>query len=166
MKFTLSIILFFFSLGSVFAMEDIPTDLMNYKGYTNNVEIYCKLDETVPNRTELWSEWKEGNFLKREEIKYADITKKTGDEYYKNYLKDIHADPSRIGLMGLMPGPMFLEKASYVYKETLGAIYACAVMNAKMRIIENMLKIPTVQSNMKQKLQNQLNYMSKKVDSD
>lgn len=59
-------------------------------------------------------------------------------------------------------GPVFLEKASYVYKETMGTIYACAVMNAKIRIIDTLItKIPTSQSNIKEKLRNQLAYTRK-----
>ena len=63
-------------------------------------------------------------------------------------------------------GPSFLEKASYVYKETMGAVYACAVMNAKVRIIDNLItKIPMTQSNIKQKLKNQVSSVRKTMDA-
>lgn len=47
----------------------------------------------------------------------------------------------------------------------MGAIYACAVMNAKIRITDNLLtKIPTTQSNLKQKLTKQLSYTRKSLE--
>lgn len=38
----------------------------------------------------------------------------------------------------------------------MNAIYACAVMNTRVRIMKSMLKIPTTQSNMTKKLEDQL----------
>lgn len=49
----------------------------------------------------------------------------------------------------------------------MGSIYACAVMNAKVRITDNLLtNIPTTQSNLKQKLKTQLSNLRKKMDTD
>ncbi|MDD5197952.1 MAG: hypothetical protein PHN60_03790 [Candidatus Gracilibacteria bacterium] len=165
MKFTLTIILFLLSFAGVFAADEIPVaDLMSYEGYKNNVEKYCKLDKTVPNRNQLWRDWEKESLIKKEQVIYADITKKEqGDTEYKRYLGEIKADPFRIDTIeNFSLGPTFLEKASYVYKETMGAVYACAVMNAKVRIIGTLMaKIPMTQSNTKERYQKQLVYIQK-----
>lgn len=159
MKILLSLLFILLSFGSVFAAEEsAPTG--TYEFYTQSVDTFCK-----PTNPSLWSRWKEESLVKTEQVKYADIAKKTGDEDYKQYLQKIKSDPSRISIIGLMPGPKFLEKASYVYKETMGTVYACAVMNAKIRIIKNLVtKIPTAQSNMKQKLGKQLSSIEKSAE--
>ena len=49
----------------------------------------------------------------------------------------------------------------------MGAIYACAVMNAKTRIIDTLLtKIPTTKSNLQQKLTKQVSYLKTKMEAD
>ncbi|EKD29592.1 MAG: hypothetical protein ACD_78C00346G0005 [uncultured bacterium (gcode 4)] len=166
MKLILSLLLFFLSFGSVFAADETApvADLMSYEGYKNNVEKYCKLDKTVPNRNQLWVDWEKESLIKKEQVIYADITKKEeGDREYKRHLGDIKADPSKIDTIEKFSlGPAFLEKASYTYKETMGAIYACAVMNAKVRIIGTLMtKIPMTQSNTKERYQKQLDYIRK-----
>ncbi|MDD5377023.1 MAG: hypothetical protein PHH16_02790 [Candidatus Gracilibacteria bacterium] len=158
----LSLILIFLSFGSVFAADGTVPEPMSYEGYQSNVDLFCKLEGNVPNKGELWIDWQKESLIKREQVPYADITKNIGDGNYKGYLKDIESDPSRIDALSLGTGPTFLEKASYVYKETMGTIYACAVMNAKIRIINDLVtKIPSTQSNMKQKLKNQLSSLQK-----
>ncbi len=159
-KFLSILLLATLSFEGVFAEDtiDLP-DLMSYERYQQNVEAYCK-----PTQSNLWVDWEKDSLIKIEQVKYADISKSTGDESYKNYLKTIKADSSFIDATALTNGPTFLEKASYVYRETMGAVYACAVMNAKVRIIDNLLKkIPTTQSNIKQKLTNQLTYTRKSM---
>lgn len=158
MKTLLFIVIFSLSSASVFADAEPGT----YEFYTQSVDTFCK-----PASSDLWSKWKEESLIKNEQVKYADITKiEDGDREYKRYLAQIKTDPSKIDLIGLSLGPTFLEKASYVYKETMGRIYACAVMNAKVRIIGNMLKIPKTQSNITTKLTKQLALMRTKFDKE
>lgn len=165
MKTLLSLLLLLLSFGRVFAEDAELPDLMSYERYQENVQKYCKLEGNIPNKSSLWQDWKSDSLIKIEEVNYADITKKNSDEAYKDYLKKIQADTMRLTTIGLSTGPVFLEKASYVYKETMGAIYACAVMNAKVRITDNLLtKIPTKQSNLKERLTKQLSYTRKTME--
>ena len=49
----------------------------------------------------------------------------------------------------------------------MGTIYTCAIMNAKIRIIDSLLtKIPTTQSNLKQKLTKQVERLRGKISAD
>lgn len=165
MKILLPIILLFLSSGRVFAENAEIPDLISYERYQENVKMYCKLEGNIPNKSSLWKEWKSDSLIKMEQVNYADITKNDGDEEYKTYLEKIQADTFGFSAIGLSTGPTFLEKASYVYKETMGAIYACAVMNAKVRITNDLLtKIPTKQSNLKQRLTKQLAYTRKTME--
>lgn len=153
MKILLSTLLFSLSFVGVFAAE--PVAIGTYDFYLQNVDTFCK-----PTDANLWSKWKDNSFLMQEQILYADITKKDkGDVAYKAFLKAIKSDPSRIDTIWLSLKPVFLDKAAYVYRETMNTIYSCAVMNSKVRIFENLLtKIPTVQSNLKQQLTTQLKH--------
>lgn len=45
----------------------------------------------------------------------------------------------------------------------MSATYACAVINAKIRIVDNMLKVPSTQSELKKSLTSQLERMRKSV---
>ena len=160
MKNLLSLIFFLLPFGSVFA-EEIP-DLMDYEGYRNNVDTFCKLEGNIPNKSDLWTDWEKHSLLKIEQIQYADITKDDGDAYYKKHLENIQSDPSMIDIIGVGMGPKFVEKASHIYKETMGAVYACAVMNTKIRIIDTLTSaIPMTQSNTKNRLKNQLSSLRK-----
>lgn len=48
----------------------------------------------------------------------------------------------------------------------MGAIYTCAVINAKIRIIDSLLiKIPSAQSNLKQRLQEQSKLLKKNIET-
>jgi hypothetical protein len=148
----LAIFFLLFSFEGVFAADD--AEVGTYEFYKQSVDRFCK-----PTNPELWNQWKDNSFLKNEQVFYADITKKDeGDAVYKAFLKGIESDPSKIDLIGLGLGPRFLEKASHVYKEAMGTIYACAVMNAKVRTINGLLANQSVRSNLKDKLTNQLKY--------
>ncbi|MDD2916387.1 MAG: hypothetical protein PHH70_00925 [Candidatus Gracilibacteria bacterium] len=158
MKILLSLMLFFLSIGSVFAASEPGT----YAFYLDSVDNFCK-----PTDSTLWADWKTNSLIKIEQVKYANITNKNSDQDYKNYLKSLRKDESQVDLLGIGIGPKFLEKASYVYKETMGSVYACAVMNAKIRITDNLISnIPTTQSNLKNKLQNQLSNLRRKIETD
>lgn len=158
MKTLLSTLLLILSCGSVFAASEPGT----YAFYQDSVDNFCK-----PSDSTLWKDWKQDNLITIDQVRYADITSKNSNDYYKNYLVSIKQDPSGIDLAGLGIGPKFLEKASYVYKATMGSIYACAVMNAKVRITDNLLtNIPTTQSNLKQKLKTQLSNLRNKITTD
>lgn len=158
MKTLLSILLSLLSIGSVFAAPEPGT----YDFYLDSVDNFCK-----PTDPSLWKDWEKDSLIKIAQIRYADITSKNSDEIYKNYLGTLKRDTSQISLLNIGVGPKFLEKASYVYKETMGSIYACAVMNAKVRITDNLItNIPTTQSNLKQKLKNQLSNLRKKMETD
>lgn len=161
MKILFILLCLILSLGRVFAENANPA-IGSYEFYTKSVEGFCK-----PTTPDLWSGWKENSLITIEQVKYADITKKEdGDKAYKDYLSKIKADPSKIWLLWLKPGPAFVEKASYVYKETMSRIYACAVLNAKIRITDTLLTMPATQSNLKSSLQKQLSYMRNKTNSD
>ena len=100
MKSILFLILFFLSSVSVFAEEEIP-NLVDYAGYTNSVESYCKLKGNIPNKSDLWMDWERGSLIKTEQVKYADIAKKEAisDTEYKKYLEKIKSDASRIDIL-------------------------------------------------------------------
>lgn len=49
-----------------------------------------------------------------------------------------------------------MEKASYVYKEVMSTVYACAVLHTKVRIIGNIVKMETKQSEITKSLDNQM----------
>jgi hypothetical protein len=156
MKFLFLVLLLVFPVDAIFAESQIGT----YEFYKESVDNFCK-----PTDPALWSNWKDNSFLKQEQVFYADITKKDdGDKEYKRYLSAIKTDPSQIDSFQFSLKPAFLEKASYVYKETMGTIYACAVINTKIRIINNLLMVPTTQSNLKKKLKGQLSYMRGRID--
>lgn len=157
MKILLSLILFFLSFGRGFAQ----VSLIDYNGYTNNVTTFCA------SPTQPWAKWKDNSLITQAELFYTDIKNKgDGDEKYKTYLTNIHADPSRISIINIASSPTFLKKASYVYKETMGAIYSCAVMNAKVRIINNLLtQIPSTQSNLKKRLSEQSKLLEKNIEN-
>lgn len=151
-------LLFSLSFTSVFAVGETSPELGSYEGYKENVKIFCK-----PTDSNLWVDRKDDNLIKIEEVPYSDISKReAGDAKYTAYLTSIKADSSKINFLSLGIGPQFLNKASFVYKETMSSIYSCAVMNAKVRIINNLLsnkKLQSTQSNMSTKLKGQLTRM-------
>ena len=63
----------------------------------------------------------------------------------------------------LTGGPDHLEKASYVYKEVMSTIYACAVLQAKVHIIENTIKMDTRKSEITNSLTKQLERTKKSM---
>lgn len=153
-----------FFIPGTFA-EDAP--IGSYANYQENVTNYCQLKkEGMPNRGDLWNGWKSDSLIKIDEVRYADITKKTGDATYKQYLKNIKADPSRIDTIDLLAGgPGYLEKAQYVYAETMGTIYKCAVLNAKIKITNGLLETAfTKQSNIRKSLEDQIKIIRKEID--
>lgn len=163
MKIIFILIFLLLSFGNVFA-ADTPNDPL-YAEYTDNANAFCS------NISQPWSDWKKNNLLKIDRINYLSINtncyedpkKKDCFKYYKNYLDGIKADSSKILTIGSDTNPEFLEAASYVYKETMNNIYVCAVINTKIRIIDNLLKkIPTTQSNTKKKYEQQLQILKKK----
>lgn len=99
MKILLSLLLFTLSFGGVFAVETI-SDPLSYEGYKKNIDTFCKLEANIPNKENLWNQWKENSFLTIVEPPYADITKKEEiiNAEYKRYLQGIQADPSRIDI--------------------------------------------------------------------
>ncbi|MDP2103758.1 MAG: hypothetical protein Q8K26_02455, partial [Candidatus Gracilibacteria bacterium] len=137
--------------------------LGTYEFYKQSVENFCK-----PTDVHLWSDWKDESLISKETVEYADISKeKTGDTKYKEFLVKIKSDPSRIDMINLTnPAPNFLDKAGFVYKETMGTVYACAVLNAKVKIIKSLLDNVTIaKSNIKQGLEKQRNMITKQIDN-
>lgn len=157
MKIILPFLFLILSLGKVFAEGP---NLINYTGYKSNTTSFCA------SSSQPWMNGKTQSLIKQTNLFYTDITNKDdSDQKYKDYLTKIHADPSRISIINIISGPTFLEKASYVYKETMGAIYACAVINAKIRIIDTLLvKIPSTQSNLKERLTKQSTYLKDNIE--
>ena len=143
------------------------TGIGSYTDYTNNVTNYCQLQANIPNKANLWNGWESDSLIKLKQVSYADITKQDiGDKAYIGYLSSIKSDPNRINSINLLSAsPNFLDKASYVYAETMNTIYACAVLNAKIKIIKNILEnIPTNQSNIKLEMQKQLSIARSRID--
>jgi|GEM_PF-1305919 len=160
-KYITTLILLGLSIQGVFAEEMAP--LGTYEFYAQSVENFCQAKDK-----NLWSDWQNGDLIKLDMVKYADISKQDGgDTKYKEFLSKIKSDPSRIDMINLTtPSPNFLEKAQFVYKETMGTVYACAVLNAKLKIIKNLLNNVTIaKSNIKQGLEKQESLLSKQLDT-
>lgn len=100
MKTVFMFILFLFPFGRIFAADETAPELMSHEGYKNNVNAYCKLEGDIPNKGQLWIDWKNDNLIKMEQVTYADIRNAAdGDKVYKEYLGKIKADPSRIDIL-------------------------------------------------------------------
>lgn len=158
---TFLLIIFSSLVQGVFAEETTP--LGTYEFYTQSVKNFCQTEDK-----NLWSDWQNESLIKINMVNYADISKKdSGDADYKKLLVNLKSDPSRIDMINLTnPTPNFLEKASFVYKETMGAVYACAVINTKLKIIKNLLdRVPIVESNIKQGLKKQESLLTKQLDT-
>lgn len=159
-KYIIPFLIFTFSIQGVFAEDAAP--LGTYEFYIQNRDNFCK-----PTDTHLWSDWQNDSLIKIDAVKYADISRpESGDTAYKDFLSKIKSDPSRIDMINLTnPAPNFLEKASFVYKETMGTVYACAVINAKLKIIKGLLNNVTIaKSNIKQGLEKQESMLTKQID--
>lgn len=160
-KYIISFLILTFSTQGVFAEEMAP--LGTYAFYTQSVENFCQTKDK-----NLWSDWQNESLIKINKVEYADIAKpESGDTAYKDFLSKIKSNPSRIDMINLTnPAPNFLEKAGFVYKEAMGTIYACAVINAKLKIIKNLLDNVTIaKSNIKQGLEKQKSILTKQIDS-
>lgn len=123
--------------------------------------------DNLPNKENLWGNWKEESLIKIDQPPYADISNTGSDSDYKKYLTEIKSSPSTIDVLGaLNMGSSHLEKAAYVYRETMGSIYACVVMNAKVKIIKNLLtQIPMNQSNIQKNLKDTQGAITKSMVS-
>lgn len=115
------------------------------ENYLKNVKDVCKVQWNPEN----------GSILQAKDIKYPQIGSKTAEKEYREGVRSVGGDSSRLEELlapdipsageGFQMGfpPKFgsdVSRASEVYKERMNGIFACAQINYKIRVHEQLLK--------------------------
>lgn len=123
--------------------EGTEAELYSYEtGYKANVDRICKPKWGPSNSGE-----SQGSLLTAAEFSYPRIGDPAADEKYREGIKTVTGDASGLETALFAPesGNPFdfgrdVKAASEVYKERMNAIFACAQLNLKVRIHENVIR--------------------------
>lgn len=140
----LALVSLMFPFFYVFAAEGVEPEIGSYESYVDSVKKFCELrDEkkTIP--------WVVGaldqSLIAYNRTLYPDIVDPASDEKFKEMIDSIKGNKDELNgqialLSQSLPLGSVIEKSAAVYKERMNTLYACAILNTKLRIHNNTIK--------------------------
>ncbi len=125
------------TFGAFLMVHADNVDIGTYDAYKDEVKNFCESKDRPWNSSQVRDT--KNPLLKYSSIIYPDITNPNSDAQFTGLLDTTKGSKEELNAIldlqsKYMPLASEIEKSSAIYKERMNSIYACAVLNTKLRI--------------------------------